>query len=151
MRIWRITSGKHIDTVFSGVGGLYASGRWHPQGYKISYASESLALASLEVFVHIETTDIPLAIVSAIIPDRAPILEVTDLPVNWQDVSAYPILQKIGLNWLKAMEYPVLKVPSVIIPVEYNYLINPEHPDLELCTEQVLTFQFDSRIWKKIN
>ena len=151
MRIWRITSRSHIDTVFSGVGGLYASGRWHPQGYKISYTSESLALASLEVFVHSETTDIPLACVSAIIPDRTPILEITDLPVNWQDVSAYPVLQKIGLNWLKAMEYPVVKVPSAIIPVEYNYLINPEHPDLELQTEQVLTFQFDRRMWKKIN
>ncbi len=58
MRIWRITSHKHIETVFSGIGGLYASGRWHPQGYKISYTSESLALASLEVFVHSETTDI---------------------------------------------------------------------------------------------
>jgi RES domain-containing protein len=69
VRIWRITATKHIDTVFSGVGGLYASGRWHPQGYKISYTSESLALASLEVFVHIETTDIPLAIVSTIIAE----------------------------------------------------------------------------------
>jgi RES domain-containing protein len=63
VRIWRITAHKHIETVFSGIGGLYASGRWHPQGYKISYTSESLALASLEVFVHSETTDIPLACV----------------------------------------------------------------------------------------
>jgi RES domain-containing protein len=149
VRIWRITAHKHIETVFSGIGGLYASGRWHPQGYKISYTSESLALASLEVFVHSETTDIPLACVSAIIPDNTPILEVTDfLPANWQQVSAYPVLQEIGLKWLKALEYPVLKVPSAIIPVEYNYLINPEHPDLQLQTEQVLEFQFDRRMWK---
>jgi RES domain-containing protein len=149
VRIWRITARKHIETVFSGIGGLYASGRWHPQGYKISYTSESLALASLEVFVHSETTDIPLSCVSAIIPDTTPILEITDLPANWQEVAAYPILQKIGLKWLKAMEYPVLKVPSAIIPVEYNYLINPEHPDLQLQTEQVLEFQFDRRMWKQ--
>jgi RES domain-containing protein len=58
VRIWRITAHKHIETVFSGVGGLYVSGRWHPQGYKISYTSESLALASLEVFVHSESIDI---------------------------------------------------------------------------------------------
>lgn len=148
MRIWRITASRHIDTVFSGVGGLYTSGRWHPQGYKISYTSESLALASLEVFGHSETTDIPLACVSAIIPDITPILEITDLPANWQDVAAYPMLQEIGRKWLQALEYPVLKVPSAIIPVEYNYLINPEHPDLQLQTEQVLEFQFDSRMWK---
>ncbi len=149
MRIWRIAARRHINTVFSGVGGLYTSGRWHPQGYKISYTSESLALASLEVFVHSETTDIPLACVSAIIPDTTPILEITDLPANWQDVAAYPMLQEIGRKWLQAIEYPVLKVPSAIIPVEYNYLIDPEHPDLQLQTEQVLEFQFDSRMWKK--
>jgi RES domain-containing protein len=149
VRIWRITARKHIETVFSGVGGLYASGRWHPQGYKISYTSESLALASLEVFVHSETTDIPLACVSAIIPDTTSILEITDLSVNWQGVAAYPILQEIGRKWLRTMEYPVLKVPSAIIPVEYNYLINPEHPDLRLQTEQVLEFQFDRRMWKQ--
>jgi RES domain-containing protein len=137
VRIWRITARKHIETVFSGIGGLYASGRWHPQGYKISYTSESLALASLEVFVHSETTD------------TTPILEITDLPINWQDVAAYPILQEVGRKWLRTMEYPVLKVPSAIIPVECNYLINPEHPDLRLQTEQVLEFQFDRRMWKQ--
>ncbi len=149
MRIWRITSRKHIETVFSGVGGRYASGRWHPQGYKISYTSASLALASLKVFVHSETTNIPLACISAIIPDTTPILEITDLPTNWQDVSAYSVLQEIGRKWLRQMEYPVLKVPSAIIPVEYNYLINPEHPQLQLQPEQVLEFQFDRRMWQE--
>jgi RES domain-containing protein len=151
VRIWRITARKHIETVFSGMGGLYASGRWHPQGYKISYTSESLALASLEVFVHSESTDIPLACVNAIIPDTTPILEIVDLPSDWQEVSAYPILQEIGRKWLKAREYPILKVPSAIIPVEYNYLINPEHPDLQLQTEQVIEFRFDRRMWKESN
>jgi RES domain-containing protein len=150
MRIWRITASKHVDTVFSGVGGLYASGRWHPQGYKICYTSESLALASLEVFVHSESTTIPLSCVSAIVPENLPILEVKDLPANWQDVEAYPVLQKIGLDWLKGMKYPIVKVPSAIIPVEYNYLINPEYPDLELQIEQVLKFRFDNRMWKKV-
>jgi RES domain-containing protein len=148
MRIWRITAARHIDTVFSGIGGLYASGRWHPQGYKISYTSESLALASLEVFVHLETIDIPLACVSAIVPESTPILEMADLPSDWRDVSAYPSLQERGRKWLRAMEYPVLKVPSAIVPVEFNYLINPEHPDLNLEVEQVLKFEFDRRMWK---
>lgn len=151
MKIWRITATKHIDNIFSGVGGLYTSGRWHAQGYKICYTSESLALASLEVFVHAESTTIPLSCVSAIVPDDLPILEIKDLPANWQDVSAYPTLQKIGLDWLKAMKYPVLKVPSAIIPVEHNYLINPDYPGLEVQTEQILKFQFDSRMWKKIS
>jgi hypothetical protein len=104
VRIWRITATKHTDTVFSGIGGLYTSGRWHPQGYKISYTSESLALASLEVFVHSESTAIPLSCVSAIVPDNTPILEIEDLPANWQDVDAYSVLQKIGLDTLGITE-----------------------------------------------
>jgi RES domain-containing protein len=140
VRIWRITAGQHIETVFSGVGGLYASGRWHPQGYKISYTSESLALASLEVFVHSETTDIPLACVSAVIPDATPILEITDLPANWQDVAAYPILQEIGRKWLRTMEDPVLKVPSAIIPVEYNYLSIPNIQTYDYRQNRCLSF-----------
>ena len=52
MFVWRICSKKYQSSAFSGTGGLYTSGRWHPQGYKIVYTAESLALASLEIFVH---------------------------------------------------------------------------------------------------
>jgi RES domain-containing protein len=85
-------------------------------------------------------------------------LEITNLPANWQDVSAAPVLQKLGLKWLKEIEYPILKVPSAIIPVEYNYLVNPEHPGLKLQTEQILEFRFvgvaspleNRRMWKQV-
>ncbi len=52
MFVWRICATKHQKSAFSGVGGLYVPGRWHPQGHKIVYTAESLALASLEIFVH---------------------------------------------------------------------------------------------------
>ena len=60
MFVWRICSEKYQDSAFSGMGGLYVSGRWHPQGYKIIYTAESLALASLEIFVHLESDRVPL-------------------------------------------------------------------------------------------
>ncbi|MGH8228217.1 MAG: RES domain-containing protein [Steroidobacteraceae bacterium] len=44
-----------MDQVFSGLGGFYASGRWHSQGRRIIYASASLALAALEKLVHAHT------------------------------------------------------------------------------------------------
>ncbi|WP_310428566.1 hypothetical protein [Chamaesiphon sp. VAR_48_metabat_135_sub] len=86
------------------------------------------------MLVHSETTNIPLTCVSATIPDSIPILDITDLPANWQQVSAYSFL----------------KVLLAIIPVEYNYLINPKHPDLQLQLDRVIEFQFDCRMWQRI-
>ncbi len=127
MEVWRLCKQKHQNTAFSGEGGLYTSGRWKEQGCKIVYTAESLALATLEVFVHIESDKIPLVAMRAQIPDNLVIIEVDikDLPSNWQEVSAYPLLQQIGKKWLEAKESPILKVPSAIVPVEFNYLINP--------------------------
>ena len=149
MIVWRICSRKYQETAFSGEGGLYASGRWHPQGLKIVYTAESLALASLEIFVHLESNNVPLVAIKAHIPDVA-IEKVERLPDNWQEVSAYPLLQKIGRDWLTSGETPILKVPSAIVPVEYNYLLNPQHPDLQVILEPPVEFRFDRRMWKSL-
>lgn len=60
---------KHIPSAFSGVGGLYAPGRWTPQGFLVVYASDGLTLASLEVFVHTESDRIPLGAIRAFLPE----------------------------------------------------------------------------------
>ena len=149
MIVWRICSNKYQESAFSGEGGLYVSGRWHPQGLKIVYTAESLALASLEIFVHLESNNVPLVAIKAHIPDAA-IEKIESLPDNWQEVSAYPILQKIGRDWLTSGGTPILKVPSAIVPVEYNYLLNPQHPDLQVVLEPPIKFKFDRRMWKSL-
>lgn len=150
MYVWRICSQKYQATAFSGVGGLYVSGRWHPQGQKIIYTAESLALASLEIFVHMESDRISLVAIKAWLPEELEIEEVkkNQLPDNWQETSAYPLLQKIGQDWLSNCRTPILKVPSSIVPVEYNYLLNPQHRDLKVVLEPPMQFKFDSRMWK---
>ena len=70
MFVWRICAKKYQSSAFSGIGGLHASGRWHPQGYKIVYTAESLALASLEIFVHLESDRVPLVPIKAWLPDE---------------------------------------------------------------------------------
>ena len=52
-----------------------------------------------------------------------------DLPKKWRSFEAYSKLQAIGSNWYNSKETLMLKVPSAIIPCEYNYIINTEHPD----------------------
>jgi RES domain-containing protein len=148
--VWRICAKKYRSSAFSGIGGLYVSGRWHPQGFKIVYTAESLALASLEIFVHLESDRVPLVAVKAWMSDELKIEEVKSerLPNNWQETSAYPELQKIGREWLTSLRTPILKVPSSIVPVEYNYLLNPQHQDLEVILEPPIEFRFDRRMWK---
>lgn len=150
MQVWRICKQKHQSSAFSGIGGLYASARWTPQGFKVVYTAESLALASLEVFVHTESDRIPLVAIRAFLPDDAAmtVVDVISLPKNWQTVAAYPVLQDIGKQWLQKQETPILKVPSSIIPVEFNYLLNPQYPDLQLSLDPPLEFKFDERMWK---
>jgi RES domain-containing protein len=150
--VWRICAAKYQDTAFSGIGGLYVPGRWHYQGHKIVYTAENLSLASLEVFVHLESDRVKLVAMKAIIAQELEIetISVESLAVNWQDPASYFKLQEIGRDWLISCRTPILKVPSAIVPVEHNYLFNPEHPDLNFEIKSVIEFKFDSRMWKKL-
>jgi RES domain-containing protein len=67
-------------------------------------------------------------------------------PGNWQETSVYPLLQKIGQDWLESCRTPILKVPSSIVPIEYNYLLNPQHREFKIVLEPPTMFKFDSRI-----
>jgi RES domain-containing protein len=150
MFVWRICALKYQSSAFSGMGGLYVPGRWHFQGHKVIYTAESLALASLEVFVHLESSLVSLVAIKAHLPTNLEVEEIKahNLPSNWQDVASYSLLQKIGQDWLTSRRTPILKVPSAIVPVENNYLFNPEHPQFEVDLEPPIQFKFDRRMWK---
>lgn len=150
MQVWRVCKKKHKDTAFSGEGGLYAPARWTPQGFRAVYTAESLSLASLEVFVHTESNKIPLIAIRAILPEDIAIetVEPDSLPTDWQQEAAYPVLQNIGKQWLLSSRLPILKVPSAVIPIEFNYILNPQHPDLKLMLDPPMKFKFDDRMWK---
>lgn len=152
MYIWRVCKQKHKDRAFSGEGGLYTSARWTPKGLLAVYTAESLALATLEVFVHTESNKIPLVAIKAFLPDdlRIETVNIASLPADWQQESAYSTLQKLGQDWLLSSRTPVLRVPSAIIPVEFNYILNPNHLDLRIEIEPPTEFRFDARMWKSL-
>lgn len=80
------------------------------------------------------------------IPDDASFINEisqSDLPDDWRKMSAYPALQKRTSTWYTKQETLVLKVPSVIIPQESNYIINTEHPDFK----QVKLIQLEDYFW----
>ncbi|WP_013320271.1 RES family NAD+ phosphorylase [Gloeothece verrucosa] len=151
--VWRISKQKYAATAFSGIGAKLVGGRWNSKGSSIVYTSATLSLAALETFVHMAIEDAGnlFVAIKADIPDDVSIKLVAEqtLPSNWRDIPAPKILASLGDDWFTSQETAVLKVPSVIIPVEYNYLLNPLHPDFAKITiypEEL--FILDPRMWK---
>lgn len=153
MRVFRVEREKYLKTTLTGIGAALTEGyRWNSLNTYLVYTSESRALATLEVSVHLDLSqDLPSDrfYVEIEIPDDVHMQEVVleDLPENWD--SRPPILetQFIGDDFVKAGEAAVLKVPSCIVPEEYNYLINPLHPDSSrIQVISKVAMNFDPRI-----
>ena len=60
---------------------------------------------------------------------RIAVVEIADLPADWRNTPAPAALRTIGKDWLLAAETAILRVPSALIPQEWNYVLNPLHPD----------------------
>ena len=156
MRVWRICRERHAGKAFSGEGARLTSGRWNSEGVPMAYASEHLSLAALELFVHSDQEDEPqdLAAVEAevaigpevVAGQQAALLK--RLGPNWRiDLSA---TRALGEEWFAAKESLVMLVPSVVIEVEWNVLINPLHA--EFATMKIVqqrAFRFDARMFNR--
>jgi RES domain-containing protein len=135
MRVFRVEREKYLKTILTGTGASLAAGnRWNGLHTKLIYTSESRALAMLEVAVHLDLSeDLPSDryYVEIDIPDELTILEVDidDLPDDWNAKPPTLSTQRIGDDFVADIEAAILKVPSSIVPDEFNYLVNPGHPD----------------------
>ena len=127
-------------------------GRWNPVGVPRVYASESQALAALEIRVHIDKTCMRQrysALAFRFPAKLADSLPEKDLPNNWRFEPPSPVLQDLGKQWAQSRSSLVLIVPSVVIPHEKNYLINPLHPDFAQITfDPPKDFAFDVRVFR---
>jgi RES domain-containing protein len=153
MLVWRICKEEQVADAFDGVGAEKHGGRWNQKGDRMVYASSSLSLAALEIFVHLEFNAAPadLHSVAAMIPDDASSeeLSVADLPKYWRDYPAPLRLKEIGSAWLRERRSFVLIVPSAVNPDEKNILLNPLHPEAATISNiRSKPFHFDPRMWK---
>ena len=136
MKVFRIEREKYLNTTLSGVGASITRGfRWNSLNTRMVYTAESRALATLEVAVHLDLSqDLPddRYYVEIEIPDEIAILEIDriNLPPNWNAHPPQMHTQIIGDEFVRNNQAAVLKVPSSIVPDEFNYLINPLHPDI---------------------
>jgi len=135
--------------------GSGAGARWNSPGQYIIYTGGSLALSCLEKLAHSAGTSLyagDFSVTTYRIPDKLRIKEIklaqlTKIETGWQKIINYPYTQAIGDQWLLARQTAVLKVPSAIIGLEYNYLLNPAHPDFDkIKISSVQPFSFDERL-----
>lgn len=152
MKVYRIERKKYLDITLKGIGSALTEGyRWNSLSTYLVYTAESRALATLEVSVHLDLNeDLPTDryFVEIEIPDEIKMLElgIEDLPENWNDKPPILETQYIGDDFVKGNNAAVLKVPSSIVPPEYNYLINPNHSDTrKISVVSIYPLTFDKR------
>jgi RES domain-containing protein len=150
---WRLDKAKHAKDTFTGEGARRVSGRWHHQGTPVVYVSESLALAVLEKFVHLgfDASRISFVYFKIEIPDSVAVekIKTAALPANWAAEPPQDSTKDIGSNWARKAGTAVLRVPSVLVPKSWNYLLNPAHRDfVKIRITGPMPFVFDSRLLK---
>jgi RES domain-containing protein len=68
------------------------------------------------------------------------------LPDNWWRTPPVSSTRKIGAAWVKQARTPALRVPSAVTRGEFNYVLNPRHPDFtQLRIGNPMRFTFDQR------
>jgi RES domain-containing protein len=134
MIVYRLVRKKY-GFALSGDGAKNAGGRWNSIDLPLIYTSDSRALCTAEVAVSLPIGIFPhdYEMLLIEIPDELLILEINiiDLPQGWRK---FPYLKKtvqLGDEFIFENKYPVMKVPSAVVPGDFNYLINPRHPDFQ--------------------
>jgi RES domain-containing protein len=152
VRVWRICRAPYAAEAFSGEGARRFGGRWNSRGVPVVYCSSSLALAAIELFVHLEPNLQPddLVSIAAELPVGEPgrRLEAAELPAEWWSDDFEP-LRALGDEWVRAKTSLAMMVPSAPIHSEWNVLVNPLHPAVkELRIEAAQSFHFDARMFR---
>lgn len=149
MLVYRLQKSEYAQNrkdILSGIGAKLYGGRWNPKGVPLIYTSATPELAHSEFMIHIKNLPPPSTnLVTIKIPEKE-ILDAEELPVNWRRYSNLSETQFFTHKWLSERNFMVLRVPSAIVPMSFNYLINPLHPKIDkvLVINSEL-FHFDER------
>lgn len=151
MLVYRLLQAAYRQEPLSGQGAALYGGRWNPKGLSLLYTTESPALSLLEVLVHINPKRIPeYHLVTLEVPDSIRSYRADELPAEWRATgSAQPLpSQTFLLDWLREPDSLIVEVPSSIVPIMANYLVNPRHQLFSNC--RVINSEFfdiDERLY----
>jgi len=151
MRIFRIAKKQYLEDL-SGEGSRLYGGRWNKKGMSMLYFSDSLSTSLLEILVHLDfkylsndfgymEVEIPDALINIK-------LKLKDLDKNWRDNPPKSSTAVFGTEFLKANKTLALQVPSAIVPIANNILVNPRHKDFfKLKVIKVADLDIDNRLF----
>lgn len=148
MLVYRISRSRYANDL-SGEGARLFGGRWNNKNVPCLYTSESRALALVEYSVNVNIHDIPRAlslITYEIDTRKVKQIKEADLPGKWRMHPVPKETQTFGSYLLTEKKYEVVKIPSVVIPEEFNYLINPAFFKGEIKIVSVKDFIYDVRL-----
>lgn len=146
MRLWRLIQPEFLPGL-DGEGARLAGGTWNSPDLPVVYVSTSLALAALEVLVNLTAIQRR--------PGNLPELMALGIDVEKELVSdpGFPARLEVtrsralGDAWLRSASSLGLVVPSRVIPLERNVLLNPRHPAMAGVTVALTEpFVFDDRL-----
>jgi RES domain-containing protein len=134
MRLYRFCRKRRASDL-SGTGAKLVGGRWNSPGIAMLYTSENRALALSEYWVHVHPSNLPtdVCVVEIEVPAAARIMSIplSSLPVNWRAGPPLTSLRQSGDHWILNEQSLILKVPSAVMPLESNYILNPAHQDMD--------------------
>ncbi len=150
VQAWRIVQTKYQDQAFDGEGARLYGGRWTSQGTSVVYCARSVSLATLEMLVHLPTSSMLPCYVVLSVEISVSLIETLDtkqLPTDWTQYPAPNLLKNIGDDWIASRRSVVLRVPSAVVPFEFNYLLNPAHPGFKkVKIGSPIPFPIDARL-----
>ncbi len=148
--LWRVCEKRWAETAFNGEGAARYPGRWNNGGRRAVYCAATRSLAALEILAHVEDRSLLAHASFVAIP-----IDVSDeqiqvlrkLPEDWGRIPPGETTRSLGERFLEAARHPALRVPSAVVPGEFNYLLNPLHPDFaRLRIGKAEPFPFDPRL-----
>ncbi len=153
MLLYRIGRRRFARSL-TGRGAELYPGRWNNELVPMVYCAGSRALCALELLVHLERSTVPqdYTATTLSVPDDIPMLMPTagQLPQGWNNASYSDAARGYGDRFIHSGTHLVLRVPSAVLPAEYNFLLNPLHPDMSrVKVITVARFVFDTRLFKE--
>lgn len=150
MIVYRIAEKEYSNDI-SGYGASLYGGRWNFKSFSLLYCATSVSLASLEVLVRLQNLKIEnkyeLVVISIPTEAKTNIITSSNLSHDW--IQNNNETQLLGLNWVNKNQNLIIEVPSAIVPIDKNILINPNHPlfkKVEIIDS--VEFNFDNRLFK---
>ena len=150
-KVYRIVKSKWASSVFDGEGAKRYGGRWNSKGVACVYLANSVSLAMLEILVHVNQQSLlkHYQLFELELPiKQIQRLDQSALSQNWNTDPAPKETATIGDQWLQNTSKLALALPSCIVPIENNFLINIHHADFQKIVQQAkqIPFEFDSQL-----